>query len=151
MSGYTLIELLVVVALMALVAAFTIPTYQLILAEEELSSATGQVVDFMQLTQQRTITEQKIYGDSFIVGGTSTQQFLYDSQSSTKTTQTTFSLAPNTQISAVNLSSNTDIRFSTAAAPSVSGTIEIMDTQRGRHKLITIAPSGSITANQPEY
>ena len=151
MSGYTLVELLIVVALMALVAAFTVPTYQLILAEEQLSSATGQLVDFMQYTQQRTITEQKIYGDSFTAGGTTVQQFLYDTQSGNKSSQTTFSLAPNTQISAVNLNTSSDVRFSTSAAPSVSGTIEVMDSQRGRHKLITVAPSGTITANQPEY
>ena len=61
-SGFTLIELVVVVALLAVVAAVAIPTYQLLLSQAQLNSATTQVADLMRLQEQKTVTEQKITG-----------------------------------------------------------------------------------------
>ena len=150
-SGFTLIELLVVIGLMSLIAAFTIPSYQAILSEEQLSQATDQLVGFLLLTQQKTVTEQKIYGVTFTAGATSISQYVYDPVSSNKTPTTTFNLAQNTQLGAVNFSSQSDIRFSTGAAPNVNGSLEIYNPSQNRHKLIIVSPSGSITANQSEY
>lgn len=149
--GYTLIELLVVILIMALLAGFAIPTYQTIIAEEQLSEASNQLVDFLLLTQQQTVTQQQIYGVTFTTGATTVAQYLYNPNTATKTPKTTFSLAPNTQIGTVNFSNQSDVRFSTGAAPNVSGTVVVYDTVRNRHKLITISPSGSISDNQSEY
>ena len=149
--GFTLIELLVVIGLMTLIAAFTIPTYQSILSQEQLSQSTDELIGYLLSIQQQTVTQQKIYGVTFIAGSTTVPQYLYDTTNATKTSQSSFTLAANTQLGAVNFSTQSDVRFSTSAAPNVSGTVEILDTVRGRHKLITISPSGSITANQSEY
>lgn len=150
-KGYTLIELLVVVAALAFIAAFAVPTYQLILAQAQLTSATAQAADFLLSTQQKTVTEQKIYGVTLSTSATSIIQFVYNPTTHAKTTQTVFNLPSNTEISQVNFSGNTDIRFATTAAPNVSGNLVIHDIIRNRYKRITISPSGSITANQPEY
>jgi prepilin-type N-terminal cleavage/methylation domain-containing protein len=149
-SAFTLIELIVVIALMALIAAFSIPTYQLLLAQAQLSGATSDVINFLILTEQQTVTQQKIYGVTLTVGATSIPQFLYNPSNGAKTQQTPFSLAANTDIGAVSFSSQSDVRFSTSAAPSTSGSFDIYDTSRYVHKTITVAPSGDISANQPE-
>jgi prepilin-type N-terminal cleavage/methylation domain-containing protein len=149
--GYTLIEMLVVVALLTVVAAFAVPTYQLILAQAQLTSAAAEVSDFLLTTQQKTVTEQKIYGVTLTTLAYTIPQYTYDPISQTKTATTTFSLPSNTQIYEVNFSGNSDIRFATTAAPNVSGNVVIKDLIRNRLKKITIAPSGTITANQPEY
>ena len=150
-NAFTLIELLVVVGLMSLIAAFTIPTYQAILSEEQLSQATGELVGFLLLTQQQTVTQQKIYGVTLTTGATSVSQYLYDPASGTKTPQTTFNLAANTQLGTVSFSGQSDIRFSTGAAPNVNGSVEVYNFSQNRHKKITVSPSGSVTANQSEY
>jgi len=149
--GYTLIELIVTVALLAFIAAFAVPTYQLILAQAQLTSATAEVSDFLLETQQKTVTEQTIYGVTLNVSGTTIPQYTYNPITQVKTSKSTFNLPSNTQIIQVSFSGNSDIRFATTAAPNVSGYLVIEDTVRMRAKKITISPSGSITANQPEY
>lgn len=150
-KAFTLIELLVVIGIMTLIAAFTIPTYQAILSQEQLSQATSELVGYLLLTQQQTVTQQKIYGVTFTAGAVSVPQYLYDPATGNKTALSSFTLAPNTQLGAVSFSGQSDVRFSTGAAPNVSGTVEVFDTSRSRHKLITVSPSGAVTANQSEY
>jgi prepilin-type N-terminal cleavage/methylation domain-containing protein len=152
--AFTLIELIVVTALIAFIVAFITPTYQLIISQLQLSEAATQVGDFLLLTQQKTVTEQLIYGVTLTAGATSIPQYTYvvnPDGSVTKTPQTTFALPINISISQVNFSGQSDVRFSTSAAPNISGDIVVIDSVRGRKKRITITPSGSINANQTEF
>lgn len=136
---------------MTALAAFIIPTYQLILSQFQLTSSAGQIAEFMRFAQQKTLTEQKIYGVTLNSNAAIIPQFLYNSDTGTKTTQTTYALPSNIIISQVNFSGNSDIRFTTSGAPSVSGNIVIKDTVRNRSRRIEVRPSGAILANTGEF
>ena len=149
--AYSLVELVVAVAVLSMLASFIIPTYQLILAQLKLNSAVTQVADFVRLTEQKTVTEQLIYGVTFTTNATTIPQFLYNTVTGAKTTQTTITLPSNIVISSVNFSGNSDVRFSTSGAPNVSGNVVIRDIIRNRHRVVEVKPSGAIFANQAEY
>ena len=142
--AYSLVELLVTMSILTLLAAFTVPTFQLILAQYELSQTTTQVANFLRLTEQKTVTEQQIYGITLTANATTISQYIYNPTTSAKTIQTSFSLPVNTSIGAVNFSGNNDITFSTAGSPSTSGNFTILDTIRNRTQQIDIRPSGGI-------
>ena len=152
-KGYTIIELLVMVGILTVLASFIVPTYQLILAQFQLTSAAAQVAEFLILTEQKTVTEQKIYGVTLTANASTIPQFLYNPVPNppTKTTQTTFTLPSNIIISSVNFSSNSDVRFTASGAPSVSGNVVIKDTIRNRSRRIEVRPSGAILANTAEF
>ncbi len=147
----TLIELLIVTSILALVGAFVVPTYQLILSQLELNSAVAQVADFVRSAQQKTVTEQKLYGVTFTTNGTTVPLYLFNSANSTKTTQNTLTLPSNITISAVNFSGNSDIQFATSGVPNFSGNIILTDTIRNRSREIDIRPSGAVINNQSEF
>jgi len=152
--AFTLIELLIATAVIVSVVAFITPTYQLIISQLQLSEAANQVADFLLLTQQKTVTEQVIYGVTFTAGATTIPQYTYVDNgdgTSTKTQKATFTLPTNISISQINFSSQNDVRFSTSAAPNVSGNVVIEDVVRGRQRRITISPTGAINANQAEF
>ncbi len=143
--AFTLTELLVVVMILALLATFTVPTYQLILSQLQLSQAAEQAADHVRSAQQRTVTEQVVYGVTLTTNATTIPLFkITNPVTLTKATQETYSLPQNIKISATSLSNQTDIRFSTAGAPSTSGTFTIQDTVRNRTRLVEIRPSGNI-------
>lgn len=148
--AYTLIELLVTMSLLALLSGFVIPTYQLIVSQLELSGATNEVADFVLLTEQKTVTEQQIYGLTLTENATTLPQFLYDPVSTNKTAITTLTLPAHIKISAVNFS-NTDVRFSTSGAPNSAGNFVLTDTVRNRSRRVEIRPSGAILTNTGEF
>lgn len=149
--GFTLLEIVVTVGILALLAAFTLPTYQLILSQIQLNSAVEQTADLTRLAEQKTVTEQSIYGVTFTVNATTIPMFLYNSVNSTKTTQSTLVLPTNISISQVNFSGNSDIRFATSGAPNFSGTVVLHDSIRNRNRVVEIRPSGNILSNTAEY
>ena len=146
--AYTLVELLVTIALLALLAAFTVPTYQLILSQLQLNSAVGQVTDFIRLAAQKTVTEQQVYGVTLNAG--SVNVVMYEMVNGVKTTVQTSTLPTNMKIDTVSFNNTSDISFTTAGAPSVSGSFTVKDTIRNRSRLIQIRPSGNILDNQVE-
>ena len=150
-SGFTLVELLVAIFVMTMVASFIVPTYQLILAQAQLGEATTQITDFLRLTEQKTVTEQQIYGVTLTANATTIPQYVYNPLTSAKTVQTTFALPTNVKVYAVNFSGNADVRFTTAGGPNVSGNVVIMDTIRTKKRQIDIRPSGTILANSSEF
>jgi hypothetical protein len=103
------------------------------------------------LAQQKTVTEQQIYGVTLTAGATSIPLFLYNTTNGAKTTQTTLTLPTNIAIHQVNFSSQSDIRFSTSGAPSTSGNVVLVDSIRLRYRKIEIRPSGNILSNTSEY
>lgn len=149
--GYTLIELLITVGILALLASFVIPVFELILSQLQLSTATNDVAELMRHTNQKTVTEQVIYGVTLTSGASTIPQFLYNTSTGSKTVQSTYSLPSNIRLDTVDFSGNTDIRFSTSGAPNASGTLVLLDTSRGRHRVITVRPSGAVFVNQSEY
>jgi type II secretory pathway pseudopilin PulG len=150
-SAYTVMELVITVGVLAVLTAFIIPTYQLILSQLQLNSAVQEVADFMRLAQQKTVTEQQIYGVTLTAGATTIPLFLYDPLTAVKSTQTTLTIPANVSISAVNFSGVSDVRFTTSGAPSTSGNIVLTDTIRNRNRTVEIRPSGNILNNTGEF
>lgn len=148
--AFTLIELLVVSGLLALLAAFTVPTYQIIVSQLQLSNSTEQIADFIRLTEQKTVTEQKIYGITLTSGATTVPQFLYNVSNGAKTTQTTLSLPSYISISSETFT-GTDVRFATSGAPNVSGYLVVTDNVRSRSRKIEVRPSGAILVTGGEF
>lgn len=57
-SGFTLIELLMVMAIMGIIAAFTVPAYGAMRQSVNLSSVTRQLVSAIREAQNKSITSQ---------------------------------------------------------------------------------------------
>ena len=146
--AFTLVELMVSVMVLAMLAAFTVPTYQLLLSQQQLSSATADVADFIRLTSQKTVTEQVVYG--FTVTANAKTITMFSVNGATQTVVQTLTLPSSIQVGTVNFSGNSDVRFSTNGAPSVSGNFTLLDTNRARSRLIEVRPSGNIRTNAPE-
>ena len=150
-GAFTLIEALVTVMIISILGAVIIPTYQLLLSQLQLSTATEQASDQIRLAQQKTVTEQSIYGVTLTTNATTVPLFLYDPVAGTKTPQNTLNLPSNIIISTVSFTNQTDIRFATSGAPNYSGYILLEDTVRGRYRKIEVRPSGNIISNTAEY
>jgi prepilin-type N-terminal cleavage/methylation domain-containing protein len=150
-KGFTLLELVVVMGVIVLIATFTVPTYQLLLSQLELSSAVDQVSGQVRYAQQKTVSEQTIYGVTFTSGSTSVPLFSYNAGTSTKTTVSTVTLPGYIQIDVVSLSNQTDIRFATSGAPNYSGYITLRDTVRNKSRKVEIRPSGTVISNTAEF
>jgi prepilin-type N-terminal cleavage/methylation domain-containing protein len=133
--GFTLVELLVTGAILAVLGAFTVPTYQL--------------VSFVRVTQQRAITEQLSYGVELRANAASIPMFRVNADTTTTVVQT-YTLPSDIRISAIAFPNNGDVRFNPAAAPSVSGTITIQDVIRNRTRTVDIRPSGSVRSTGTE-
>lgn len=150
--AFTFIELLVIVGIVALLAAFTVPTYQLILSQLQLSEATSQVGDFIRLSEQKTVTEQKTYGVTLTAGGNIISQTLttVSGTTTTVTVVSTLTLPSNIVVSSASFGSSSSVTFTTAGAPSLSGSLVLNDTVRSRNRQISVRPSGEVVAG-PEY
>jgi|GEM_PF-5236766 len=146
--AYTFIELLVVVSVLAMLVAFTIPTFQLILSQLQLNSAVNQVTDFIRLAAQKTVTEQQIYGITLNPGSVNVTMF--EMVNGVKTTVQTSTLPTNMEIDQVSFNGNSDISFTTNGAPTVSGQFTVEDTIRNKSRVVEIRPSGNIVDNSVE-
>lgn len=156
--GYTLVEMLIVVGLVSFLAAFMIPTYQLIITQLQLSTSADDVTSLLRTAEQKTVTEQVTYGMSLVAGATSIVQFNCSTAScddgngsSTKTTTSVFNFPANIQIDSVNLAGNIDLRFATSGAPNASGSVTLIDTSRGKRRTINVRPSGAIITSPAEF
>lgn len=148
--GFTMVELVVVVGMIVLLGAFLTPTYQLLLSQFQLSATVEQVAEQVRLAQQKTVTEQQIYGLTFTAGASTIPTFLYNPGNGNKTTQSTFTLPAYISIYQVNFNGNNDVRFSTSGAPNVSGNLVLRDTIRLKNRTIEIRPSGTVITSAPE-
>lgn len=146
--AFTLVEILITLVILTVLAAVTVPTYQLILSQLQLNSAVEQASDFVRLAAQKTVTEQQIYGVRFTAG--SANIVMFRQNGGTQTTISTTTLPANMQVSAFSFSGASEVRFSTAGAPNVSGNFTIRDTVRNRTRQVEIRPSGNIRNNQAE-
>ncbi len=172
----TLVELLITAAVIALVAAFIIPTYQLILSQAQLSAATNQAVELLRLQQQRTVAEQVIYGfsssatstivtykkcsnvacttttnQSYTVDASTIATFLCRSANCDTKDVTLTTLPVNVLVDSASFGGQVDVRFTTAGAPSTSGTLVLRDAIRNRRRSIDLRPSGSLLPGSREY
>jgi prepilin-type N-terminal cleavage/methylation domain-containing protein len=150
-KGFTLLELVVVMGLLVLIGSFTIPTYQVLLSQLQLSSAVDQVAGQIRLAQQKTVTEQSIYGVTFTSGANTIPLFLYNTSNGNKTTQSTISLPTYITIDTVSFSNNADVRFATSGAPNYSGYLTLKDTVRSKSRKIEIRPSGTVLTSGAEF
>jgi prepilin-type N-terminal cleavage/methylation domain-containing protein len=147
--GFTIVELMVSISVIALLATFTVPTYQLLLSQQQLNSAVDQTSDLIRYAAQRTVTEQVVYGFTVSAGSTSIVMFQVNSSSQNITVQT-MALPSNIQVGTVSFSGNNSIRFSTAGAPTTSGSFTLTDTVRGKSRTIEVRPSGNVRTNTGE-
>lgn len=146
--AFTLVELLISVLVLALVASFTIPTYQLLLSQQQLNAAVDQSSDFIRYAAQQTVTEQVVYG--FTVNTNGTNITMFKIVGTTQTTVKTLTLPSAIQIGTVSFSGNTSIRFTTAGAPSASGYFTLYDTIRNKSRSVEVRPSGNVRTNTSE-
>jgi type II secretory pathway pseudopilin PulG len=154
--AYTLIELLLIIIILALLAAFAVPTFQLIISQEQLSTTTAQLGDTFRKVAQDTVTQQKDYGLKLCTDNNASfmEYILGDPNISSSVpcplTPPRFFSLPN-NIIVYQMPSNTNyIYFNSAGAPNVNGNIILKDTARNRCRNLVIQPSGSISTNQPE-
>lgn len=150
-AGFTLLELVIVMAVLSLLATFTVPTYQLILSQIQLNSTVGQAVDFIRLAEQKTVTEQTIYGITVTASASTILMYSYNAGTGVKTTIDSLDLPTNITIGTVSFSGNNDVRFATSGAPNYSGTFTLHDSIRLRNRTIEIRPSGNILDNTAEF
>lgn len=150
--AFTLLELVVVTGLIALLTAFALPTYQLILTQLELNSATTQVTDFLRLTEQKTITEQVVY--YVVLTAPSTTLTQYKTQSGGNVVTATLTLPSSIQVDSLHFGSglpSNQLAFSTTGAPNISGYLVLKDISRIKYREIDVKPSGGILDNSSEY
>jgi hypothetical protein len=144
----------------------TIPSYQLIVSQAKLASAATTLVDYYQLAQQRTLTEQVPYGVELqgvaCSPANSCARLVYypldgsgvPAPSPTalpSPNPTPLQLPTDIIVSASPTPSMTLVQFRTNAAPVSSGKLILQDTIRNRRKDVTIGPTGSVAANGNEY
>jgi prepilin-type N-terminal cleavage/methylation domain-containing protein len=144
-KAYTLIELIVTMTILALLAAFVVPTYQLILSQLQLNTAVNQVSDLIRLSEQKTVTEQQIYSIDLVAGGTSITQ-----KRNPSTVISTLNLPTYVTIGAVNFGGATNVAFTTAGSPGVAGNFVLTDSARNKSRQIDIRPSGAVISG-PEF
>lgn len=149
--GYTLLELLITIGVLALLTAFAIPTYQLVMSQFQLSEASQTVETLIRSTQQKTVSEQKIYGITFTTNAQTVIQYLYNTTNGTKTTQKIITFPGSIKIGSTSFSGQSDIQFNTAGSPNYSGYVVVNDPIRNRNRKVELKPSGSIIGNQAEY
>ena len=155
-SAFTMFELLLAASLLLLLSTFTVPTFQILISQIQLNAATNQIADILRLDEQRTLTQQQIYGVTFIASSNTVPQFLCLNVTCASGTDKsmitpTYTLPTNIVIDQVNFSGNSDIRFATSGAPSTSGELILRDTSRNKRRKIEVRPSGAIIYNFPEY
>ncbi len=146
--AFTLVELLVTVSVLAFLAAFTVPTYQLLLSQLQLNSAVNEAANFIRTAQQRTVTEQQVYGITLTLNDDAIPMFVV--QGATSPVIGTMDLPNSIEVGSISFGGQTDIRFSAAGAPSTSGSFTLRDTIRNRSRTIEIRPSGTVRANTSE-
>lgn len=150
--AFTLIELLVTMAVVSFIAAFAVPSFQVILSQLQLNSATDATADLIRLAQQRTVTEQVSYGVTFAIGSSTVTLFRYNTPPTANTTIETYTLPTNISITDLSVNSadalSWSVRFTASGAPfgSDSGDIILTDTIRGVSRTIQVRPSGSVLA-----
>lgn len=162
--AFTLIELVVTVGVLILLAGFVIPTYQLLLSQFQLSSAASQVADYIRMTEQKTVTEQRMYGVTLTTDGAATMpnpatnkvisQFVYENGAENfaiPPASASLALPSTIVISSVNFAGERNIRFSASGAPNVSGNVVLTDTVRNRSRRIEVKPSGMVVDNTSEF
>lgn len=157
LKAYTLIELLLVIIILALLAAFAVPTFQLIISQEQLSTATAQLGDTFRSVAQATVTQQKDYGLKLCTDNNASfmEYILGDPNipsniSCPLTPPPRYFTLPNNIVIYQMPSGTNYIYFNSAGAPNVNGSIILKDTARNRCRSLIIQPSGSISTNQPE-
>ena len=137
--GLTLAELLVTVAIIALVAAITVPFYQIVTMNLDLSAASRDLASDLRYAQQLSVTTQVNYQVIFSVTG---ESYYIRNTSSTATVKSRKIKPPITILAVTDLPNNT-VTFNSIGAATSTGTVTL-GNPTGRSTTIIIEPSGYV-------
>jgi len=109
-TGFSLVELLVVIALISIVSAFAVPTWQRYAAKTDLKTAAREVMADLSNTKQRAVEENlDVYRLTFNVVGNS--YVLSRTDTGTVWTKSVASFGNGISINSVNFSGGSIISF----------------------------------------
>ena len=109
-TGFSLVELLVVIALISIVSAFAVPTWQRYAAKTDLKTAAREVMADLSNTKQRAVEENlDVYRLTFNVAGNS--YVLSRTDTGTVWTKSVASFGNGISINSVNFSGGSIVSF----------------------------------------
>ena len=109
-TGFSLVELLVVIALISIVSAFAVPTWQRYAAKTDLKTAAREVMADLSNTKQRAVEENlDVYRLTFNVVGNS--YVLSRTDTGTVWTKSVASFGNGISINSVNFSGGSIVSF----------------------------------------
>ena len=138
-KGFTLVELLVSVGILSLIAFISVPVYQSLIFNLDLSAATRLIASDLRYAQQLAVTTQDNYQ---VIFTTSSQSYRIKDAVTGTTTKTALINAPVYIVAINNLPNNTVTFIATGAATS-TGTI-VLSNPNNRTSTIEIKPSGYV-------
>jgi prepilin-type N-terminal cleavage/methylation domain-containing protein len=138
--GFTFGELVAVIAVMAIMATIAAPSFKYLVAKYTLNGAANLLSADLRYTQQRSVTEQKLY-ELRIVPATRSYSVVNLVASSTIKAVT---LDPAITISSPTGLASNRVNFNASGAPSSNGDV-ILSHASGYTSTVSVRPSGFVT------
>lgn len=154
--GFTLLELLTVIAIIAVLSGVAWPTISKINQRELVRQEAESIANVLREAQERTLSEQYIYGARFDVALQTVQLISYGETYTEQTPYTvleTVSLPANNTVlqgvSFVDQSGEAIIRFTRSGLPSQPGTVTVQsNTGLAQQWSIEVIPAGSVKVTE---
>lgn len=151
-----MIELLTVLAVITVLSAVAWPTISKINQRELVRQEAESIANVLREAQERTLSEQYIYGARFDVSGQTVQLIsygeTYEGQATYDVLETVYLPANNTMLQAVSFvdqSGEAIIRFTRAGLPSQPGIVTVRnESGLDQEWSIEVIPAGSVKVYQ---
>lgn len=150
--GFTLIELLTTLAIIAVLSMVAWPTLSRINQREMVRQGAEQVANVLREAQERTLSEQYIYGARFDVAAQAVQLIsygeVYEGQNTYDVLETVSLPTNNTLLQSVDFvdqSGEAIIRYTRSGLPSQPGSVVVRnDSGLEQEWTIEVIPAGSV-------